>query len=127
MEFTLSNFKTFALNNTFHKTIEYCEQLVEALNIEPDELGSLLSEMHGSFYCPDSNIARKFDFNGECELKKDIKELVGDDYLEHNLSYNKAFDLISEQLHGVASSYDNGFYGSQDIIFVDIAQVEKLI
>lgn len=127
MKITLENFKNFALNNPLNKTVDYCEQLVEKQGIESVELGPLLCEMHGTFYCPDEKIARKFDFNGEVELTEDIKEIVGDDYLERGLSYDKAFDLVSEQFHGVATFYDNGFYGSDDIIFVDTTKIHRLV
>lgn len=127
MKPTLENFKNFALNNPFWITIEYCEKLVKTLNIEAEELGSLLTEMHGTFYCPDDNMASKFDFNGEDELTEDIKELIGDYHIEKGISYDKAWDSVSKLFHCVAISYDNGFYGSQDFIFVDIAQVQKLI
>lgn len=122
----MNSFKDFALNNNFEEIVTFCEQLVTKMSINPDELGPLLTEQHGTFYCPDTHIAKKFDFNSEDELKADIDELIGNDYLDRGLTYNKAYDLAAEQLHGLAQSFDNGFH-SGDFIFVDLSEVAKNI
>jgi len=117
------SFKRYVLNGyDIDELSIYLQQMAARLElIDASELASLIGSTVGSLYCPHDALCERYGFSGEADMLEDIREIAEETGADQQ--------AVNDALHSMAEHpYQNisgGFYGSDEIIFVDLSELRS--
>jgi hypothetical protein len=105
-----------------HELATHCRHLAECIGLHDyTELAARLSGYIGTLYSPHDELNAAFGFSGEVDMLADIAEIAE--------QTGASFHAVNDALHRMAEhprqNATGGFYGSNEIIFIDLDQLRQ--